>query len=429
MVHLMKSSTFPLLVLLATASMICNATPPPVQSTSSEVEILAVWHDTMPDNSLNNDRIVLAFHNGEFDAFDRGQPLPPFLRNWIPSDFLPADAFIENFFQNYPDAELGLIWNPKPNGLGHIIGTPPWKALVTLDPEKHRFLSYVFRLYPANDAFVANEDPFEIELFDSEGKFKGPLYIDVFGNQTVDAGLCRNDEAVLTRLDVGLWDEQTCDPENGVVMPHPGLNGSWRNPDGSPQRVLGGTGHFHHDNPALNPHYDAQRADFSRPGYKIGRLLITRRWSSGYTSGSYYSPERAGEGFNIELVEPEPGQPHTRILVYWYTFKPDGSGEQVWLAGMGEMDADGGIASDVEMYVTTGGEFASTGNPDLVDRQRWGTIRIGFGDCGHGRVFYQPDDPDWPSGDYFINRLSPQIEGLGWPCALPDEARLILPED
>lgn len=377
----------------------------------------------------------MLFHSGQFDSFDFNKPLPALLESWLPMSFVspldsfPTQIFTDEFTSAFPGTSVGFIWNPRPASGGHF-GDPPWVRHMTLDPGKHRFLSYISDLRPTNDAFIANEDPFEIELFDSNGKFKGPLYIDIFGNQVLDAGLCRNDEAVLTGLDVGSLDGQSCEPGIGVVTPHPGLNGSWRNPDGVPQRVLGGTANYYPPSyPEPIPHYDVANADFSRPGYKIGRLLITRRWASGESSGSYYSPERAGEGFNIELVEPAPGQPHTRILVYWYTFKPDGSGEQVWLAGMGEMDADGGIAADVEMYVTTGGEFASTSNPDLVDRQRWGTIRIGFGECGHGRVVYQPDDPDWPSGDYFINRLSPQIEGLGWPCALPDEARLILPED
>jgi hypothetical protein len=425
-----------LIALIAIAGIAFSVKPTAAQDSSDAVEIVVRWYDTTPVNAIRNNRIITIFHNGQFDAFDIGKPLPPILAEWLPSSFVspsdsfPAQAFINEFTTLYPGTAVGFIWNPRPNSGGGIIGDPPWIRRMTLDPAKHRFLSYISDLRPTNDAFIANEDPFEVEVFDSNGKFTGPLYVDVFGNQVMDAGLCRNDESRLTGLDVGSLDQQTCDPEDGVVASHHGLNGSYRNPNGVPQRVLGGTASYYPPSyPDSIPHYDAEAADFSRPGYKIGRLMITRRWASGESSGSYYSPERAGEGFNIEIVEPAAGQARRRILVYWYTFTPDGSGEQVWLAGMGEMGADGGVAADVEMYLTTGGEFASTSNPNLVDRQRWGTIRIGFGQCGYGRVFYYPDDPDWPTGDYFINRLSPSIEGLGWPCAPPENSRLILPED
>lgn len=417
--------------LVAIAGLACGGAPASAQDSPNAIEIVVRWYDTKPDDALINPWIFLGFHNGQFNSYDFGKPLPPFTEFWLRKAFAPPLDMVQAFKNNHPGTEATRILNPGTH-VGQPLPAPvPFTINVTLDPQRHRFLSFLMPLFPSDDALIGNEDPFEIELFDSTGKFKGPMYLDVYGNQVVDAGLCANDEEQLLGLD---YHDQPdlhppCTPGEGVAQPHPGLNGSYRNPDALPQRILGGStlgippGGFGYR------YYDPINADFSLPGYKIGRMLITRRWASGESSGSYYSPERAGEGFNIEIIEPEPGQARRRILVYWYTFKPDGSGEQVWLAGMGEMGADGGVAADVEMYITTGGEFASTSNPDLVDRERWGTIRIGFGACGQGRVFYQPDDTDWPSGDYLIHRLSPQIEGLGWVCAPPDAARLVLPED
>lgn len=427
--YLMNAIGFALRSVIAAASMMAVTGAANAQDSPDAVKLLIRWHDTKPADALLNTGIFVSFHNGQFDAFDLGEPLPALMADWIGAHFLPLPDFFQAFTAMYPDTLVEAIWNPRPNAPGRPIGDPPFQKVVTLDPGKHRFMSYFFPIYPSNDALVANEDPYEIEVFDSQGKFKGPLYVEVFGNQVIDAGMCENSEVRLNMLDTGLASNQECSGGEGGVLPHPGLNGSFRNPDATPQRVLGGRTSFLPPTSPSSNNYDAINADFSRPGYKLGRLLITRWAASGNWSGSWYSPERAGEGFNVELVEPAPGQPRTRVLVYWYTFKPDGSGEQVWLAGMGEMDTDSGVAANVEMYVTTGGEFASTQNPGRVDRERWGTIRIGFGNCDSGGVYYQPDDPDWPAGGYLISRLSPQIEGLAWVCAHPFDARLILPED
>jgi hypothetical protein len=414
---------------LITACVVALSPVAPIlaQDTNDAVRLKIQWYPTMSEDALVHTRIFLAIHNGQFDSYDFDKPLSDFVSHWMASSF--SEEMIPAFLDTYPNTQADWIWNPPMTNVGYPGGLPPpWRTTVTVDPTKHRFLSYLSRLHPSNDAFIGNEDPFEIELFDHNGKFMGPLFVDVYGNRVVDAGLCVNDEQNLSGIDHS-GRILSCPESEGVARLHPGFNGSHRNPDGLPQRILGGETLYHPPSSDLHLAYDPINADFSRPGYRIGRLRVTRWAATGNWSGSWYSPERAGEGFNVELVEPAPGEARTRILVYWYTFKPDGSGEQVWLAGMGELDADDGVAADVEMYLTTGGEFTSTSNPDLVDRERWGTIRIGFGDCASGRVFYQPDDPDWPSGDYYINRLSPQIEGLGWVCQRTPDARLILPED
>jgi hypothetical protein len=406
------------------------ATPPPAsaQNTENSVGLLLRWDETKPESALSTLVIFAGFHNGEFDSFDFGQPANPLVAEWLPRAFAPGAEFISAFEQRYPGAKGAWIWNPGSNGNANPTLPPPGFVAVTVDPQRHRFLSYLSRLRPSNDAFIGNEDPFQIEVFDSEGRFRGPFYVDIYGNQVVDAGLCSNDEARLSGLDVAPYEEQECQSGEGHVRLHPGLNGSFRNPTAMPQRVLGGQTYYYQPSHPNFQHYDEIDADFSRPGYKIGRLIVSRNWATGNWSGSWYSPERSGEGFNVEILEPDAGNPRARILVYWYTYTPDGSGEQVWLTGVGEFDADGGIAANVPLHYTEGGRFASPLNPGLVERIPWGSIRIGFGTCDEGRVFYFPSDPAWPAGDYFIRRLSPQIEGLGWVCR-PEDAQLVLPGD
>jgi hypothetical protein len=286
---------------------------------------------------------------------------------------------------------------------------------VVLDPARHRYMTVFSRIVPSDDAFIANEDPFRYEIFDAEGRFTGPLYADFFGGDILDAGVCQNNETDLIGLDTAFVSEHVCTPETGVVQQHPGFNGSLRNPDGQPQRILGATDYRPPGDP-LRLIFGEEESDFSQPGYKLGRLFVTRYAASGPNTGSWYSPERSGEGFNVELLEPEPPSTRTRVLVSWYTFDPDNSGRQMWLTGFGELDTDNGVAATIEMAITTGGRFASTLNPGLVQRERWGELVIGFGNCNEGRVFYFPDDPAVPAGNYLINRLSPPIEGLGWYC-------------
>ena len=95
---------------------------------------------------------------------------------------------------------------------------------------------------------------------------------------------------------------------------------------------------------------------------------------------------------------------------------------------MADMDDEEAYA-DVEMYLTTGGEFASTDNPALVTRERWGSLRIAVDNCQTGQVTWQADDPDWSDGNHAIHRLSPPLEGLGWTCDSREQRQLILPEE
>lgn len=397
------------------------------------VEILIQWQNGKPDHSLRLHDMLTFFHNGEFDIYDQYHPAPPMIAHWMlrePAEIHDPErlaTIFTNFYNDYPDAKIAWIWQQETPYASHMPGNY-LHAIVTLDPAKHRFFSYYGDLTPSNDAFFANDDPFQVEIFDENGRFLGPIAIDILGSQVMDAGLCENTEAELWELDVD-YPERRCHPGEGFVQVHPGLNGSVRNPQGTPKNILGGENNSYFVRPGeVRRRYDETAADFTRPGYRIGRFHISRRWASGEVTGSWYSPDHDGEGFNIQIVEQAEGEPRRRMMVNWYTYTPDDSGEQIWLTGIGEFDADLGIASDVIMYRTQGGRFASMDNPTQVERVRWGRIKLGFGDCQTGRVFFYPEEPGWPPGDYFIYRLGAHIEGIPpSPCRV-DNARLTLPE-
>lgn len=370
------------------------------------------WIDVTPDNGILITDFILAAHDGSLHFHDVGQAVPDELRE--PFGLLSsagarvsAGAFAIAFenaivtgMHNYPYRTIS-IGVPPP---GHLRSR---RAHLVVDPAQHRYLSYLATIKPSDDAFIGNDDPMQIELFDANGRFRGPLVINLIGSQVIDAGLCGNDETDLRLLD-GLT-SSVCSNGEGIVRPHPGLNGSIRNPDATPQRVLGGRFAVHGQ--VIN--YGASAADFTVPGYRLGRLLVTRAGARWHMAGSWYNPERAGEGVNLEVIGPASASGPPRILVHWYTFEPDSSGEQVWLTGMGDL---GGNQARVPLHRTEGGRFASTDNPDLVERTPWGHVDLSFTSCSLGTIQFTPLDATWPEGGYAIHRLGPLPQGADPLC-------------
>lgn len=415
----------------------------PVTATAEDVEepvhLLLQWEDTKPEHALQLHGMLLMLHNGEIDLYDYHNPAPPLLSEWLGKglDHLVSETeppqeggAVHAFRQAYPQAVVSWFWQDEFSGQGPQFSGEEINrghAVVKVDPARHRFLSWLGLLTPSNDAFLGNEDPYQIEIFDENGRFRGPMYLDIDGVQVMDAGLCENTETALPGLDSD-WNDRQCQAGEGTVRFHPGLNGSLRNPDGQPRRILGNDNAGSADPVALQ--YDEIAADFSRPGYRYGRLLIRRLAAGGEASGSWYDPERAGEGFNFQVLEPAEGDWRHRLQVHWYTYAPDGSGRQLWLTGIGDFSTeDAGISGQVLLYSTQGGRFASTDNPELVEASEWGRVEVQFpeGGCGPGLVRYMPEVPGWPTGQYPLYRLSPEIEGLRFVCD-PSNAHRVLPE-
>lgn len=129
---------------------------------------------------------------------------------------------------------------------------------------------------------------------------------------------------------------------------------------------------------------------------KVGALFAGNRLIDGSLSGSWYHPDRAGEGFMLEVL------PDGRVVASWYTY--DSEGKQVWLYGSGQIDAQG--VATVEVYITDGARFGSAFDPDDVNLVLWGTLRFRFSDCDHGSVSYTPKVSGFESGTLPIERLT-----------------------
>jgi hypothetical protein len=384
----------------------------PSSASAADRPVMILVTDARPlDLSAANPRrigtfpiyMLTIFHNGTVDLFDVGSPASPALRNfaneayiqsirdWVAS--IDPDARVEYVPTNiggfHGNNHIGVFGDPNP----------------FVDPAKHRYVSFLAKVAPSDDAFWGNDNPKQFELFDEHGQFKGPVNFDVFGDDVLDAGSRENLEQDLLMIDRTL-DEMNLQAgvaTNEVVSKHPGFNGSFRNPTGTP-RIIGGSFQWSGKTLVLDP----ALTDFTIPGQKLFTVNIASGVHAGY-SGAWYDPRRDGEGFVFDVLTID-GAPH--LSVFWFTYLPDGSGTQAYLAGIGPIDY---ATASIDLYRTEGGRFGSMTNPVDVSRPAWGSIRVSFfgSTCREAVVdAIDPIDPSWPApttaGDLFwLERIAP----------------------
>lgn len=130
-------------------------------------------------------------------------------------------------------------------------------------------------------------------------------------------------------------------------------------------------------------------------------------------SGAWYNPERSGEGFIIEIL------PGKQAVVYWFTHKPDVSGEQAWMIGQGEIVHQGVIPTPFpgtvrarivieSMIQPTGGRFGPNFDPEAIEYVDWGRMEIGIDiDGSDGAIVgWESQVEGYGSGSYELERLA-----------------------
>lgn len=135
--------------------------------------------------------------------------------------------------------------------------------------------------------------------------------------------------------------------------------------------------------------------------FQLTRLAGTacdNRHPNQWISGSWYDPERSGEGFVVEVIEVGRG------VVYWFTHAPDDSGAQAWMTGIGNFD---GNTLQIENLVQpTGARFGADFDPGDVERVPWGTLTMEFFDEDSGHVLWDSVVPEFGSGEHPLTRLA-----------------------
>jgi hypothetical protein len=183
-------------------------------------------------------------HDGSFDLFDVGSAAS------VPLERIAEDGTVDPLAAAFNGVAQGTVFGPT---IPEITPGETSSRTFTINPKpsEELYFSYAAMVVPSNDAFVANENPFQFKIFDDNGNFTGADFV-VPGALVWDAGTEVNDELEETTAFFGQTTPDTGTPENGTVQLHPGFD-----PNG---RILS-SDRF-------------ANADFTAPDYNIARIRI-----------------------------------------------------------------------------------------------------------------------------------------------------------
>ena len=166
--------------------------------TTFQIEIT----NNQPANGFYLTPTWFGLHDGNFDYFDAGSAASN------STMLLAEDGVLDNgmgggLINDFANVQIGGSQGVAfgPSGFGSGAGQPPvidpgetaTLLLSTNSPDIFRYLSYSSMVIPSNDAFIGNDDPLQLEIFDALGNFNGPLEIAIFGADVWDAGTEAND--------------------------------------------------------------------------------------------------------------------------------------------------------------------------------------------------------------------------------------------
>lgn len=128
-------------------------------------------------------------------------------------------------------------------------------------------------------------------------------------------------------------------------------------------------------------------------------------WIGPAMSGSWYSPDRSGEGFIVQVLS------DGSVLAIWFTYPPAGSaGKQAWIMAQGGA-IDGDTVRFSTVFTTSGPKFGSAFDPAALVIEPWGTLEMTFSSCNVAQVRYA-GPAAWGSGTRDVQRLS-TLDELG----------------
>ena len=359
-------------------------------------------------------------HDGTYDIYNEGELASEELRRFANEG--EREAILTAFVAASPRARGDRLFLAQQS----LWGTTAtwWEIPPFFLPSESRFLSFGLKICPSDDAFVANDDPRQIEVFDANGRFLGPQRFYVYPSQIMDAGTKQNNESDLGCLDRELMPNIQSAIDGGVrtndpIQRHPGFNGSLGNPNATPVNILGRAGTYPNAGSGrpIPFVYDVAEADFTAREAPIAEIVITSGLHGGY-SGVYFDPQRAGEGMTIDVGGEWPNQ---KLSVAWYTYKPDGSGDATFLIGSAEIGLANAAA--VDLYEFRGGRFGSTDNPSTVVESLWGSMKVQFTGTRCERVLVSDvvplDASTVPPPTFGADRLTPIPTGFQPFCEHP----------
>ncbi|MCA9102401.1 MAG: spondin domain-containing protein [Planctomycetales bacterium] len=139
-----------------------------------------------PSGGVALSPFFVAAHDGTFDGFDDGSIASLAIENVAEAG--DSAQAIADIIAAQP-AAVAATAPANVDGFNSAIYTPGTSGFIdlTLDPLSNRFFSFAAMVVPSNDAFIGNDTPAAIELFNDMGEFvAGDILI--LGDQIWDAG-------------------------------------------------------------------------------------------------------------------------------------------------------------------------------------------------------------------------------------------------
>lgn len=123
-------------------------------------------------------------------------------------------------------------------------------------------------------------------------------------------------------------------------------------------------------------------------------------------SGSWFDPTQSGHGFAVEYFESPGGCEDGCLVVYWFTFTPEG--EPLFLLGVGGVD---GNRAEMDLLHFSGMQFGSFAPSPPPGEAEWGTLELEFFDCDSGHAAYDSGfqsgtGTPFGTGEFDIERLA-----------------------
>lgn len=153
---------------------------------ASAVDVRVTVRNLSPTGSVALSPFTLAAHDGTFDAFDAGSAAGMGIEDI--AELGDGTALVSDITSAQPGAVTGTAVATT-GGFGPGIFLPGGSGSVVLsvDPSAHRYLGYGSMVVPSNDAFLGNDSPTSVELFDAGGNFVASELI-LTGDRIWDAG-------------------------------------------------------------------------------------------------------------------------------------------------------------------------------------------------------------------------------------------------
>jgi len=155
-------------------------------SAAMAVEVRVTIRNLSVDGSVALSPFTLAAHDGSFDAFNSGAAASAGIEDVAElgdgmnlaaeATAAQASAVIATAIATQGGFGPGIF---RPGASGSVV--------LSLDPALHRYLTYGSMVVPSNDAFLGNDSPTVVELFDAGGNFVASDFT-LTGDRIWDAG-------------------------------------------------------------------------------------------------------------------------------------------------------------------------------------------------------------------------------------------------